>query len=119
MSKTCRKYLQALGVKSYSAARKEVVGYKKRPNLFEACIVDLRGHCKNGSPPFDVWFHFIRQTKRKFDYINAMQMPLDLLTAHDVFKDDDCDNVVPHVLKIDGKNYSLDRENPGVIIEIF
>ena len=118
MSKTCRKYLQSLGVKSYSVARKEVEGYKTRPNLFEACLDDLIEYTINGSAPFTVGFHFIRKTKAKFDYINAMQIILDLMTAHGVFEDDDCDNVIPYVLQIDGRNYSHDKDKPGVIIDV-
>jgi len=40
------------------------------------------------------------------------------MTAHNFIEDDDMDNFLPYPLKIDGKAYSYDKENPGVLIMV-
>ena len=117
-SASVRKYLQKLGVKSFSSSRKEAVGYKTRPNLFACRVVDLAKHIEAKQKPVRMGFHFIRDSKRKFDYINAMQIILDLLTAHGVIEDDDCDTVIPYVAERFGKPYFVDKENAGCILEV-
>ena len=63
-------------------------------------------------------FHFVRDSKRMFDFNNANQILLDLLTAHKFIVDDNMDWVVPQAYKKDGKYYSYSKENPGVFIKI-
>ena len=116
-SKTVRKYLQSLGVKSYSAARHEVENYKTRPNLFAALVNDMAIGLSTLKPPHRIGLHFIRDTRRKFDWINAAQIIFDLLTAHGVIEDDDMDHLIPYVLEIDGNAYGYDKHRPGCIVE--
>lgn len=115
-SKTVNKYLQNLGIQKYSSRKKEVVEYKTRPNLFREIFENINWKKPEGL--IKIGFHFVRKTKAKFDYINGMQLPLDLLTAHDYIKDDNCDYVIPYIYKKNGQYYSVDSENPGLYLEI-
>lgn len=68
---------------------------------------------KGKEKPYKVGFYFIRDSKRKFDYINVAQLPLDLMQDYDWIEDDNMENVIPIFL-----GYEVDKENPGVRIEI-
>lgn len=68
---------------------------------------------KGKEKPYRIGFYFIRDSKRKFDYINAAQLPLDLMQDYDWIDDDDVNNVIPVFL-----GYEVDKKNPGVRIEI-
>ena len=119
MSKTCKRYLQKLGVKSYSASRREVVGYKTMPNLFENRVAVLRGFLSEfRKPPYRVDFHFVRDSKRKFDFINAVQILADLMVAHRVIADDDMDNFIPGALFFNNRWYSINKQKPGVWVQV-
>lgn len=115
--KTVVKYLRSLNIQGYSASKKEVKEYKSpnRPNLFRQYV----GNFFEGAEyPIVLGFHFVRKTRAKFDYINSMHIIHDLLTAHDFIKDDNCDCLVPFVLKINGNYYSVSKHAPGVWLRI-
>lgn len=112
-SKTVKKYLQEKGIQDYSASRKEVKEYKTRENIFKKELKGLKEELLKHEKPYKIEFYFIRDSRRKFDYINAVQLPLDLLTAHEIIDDDNCDEVIPVF-----KGYTVDKNNAGVIITL-
>lgn len=112
-SKTVSKYLQAKGVKNYSAGRKTVEDYKTRSNSFRRDIQGLKEELQKHKKPYKIEMYFIRDTRRKFDYINSSQIILDLLTAHGIIEDDNMDEVKPVFL-----GYEVNKLNPGVRISI-
>ena len=118
MSKTTKKYLQNLGVKSYSVRDKEYENYKGRENKFEALREVFLKEKRNKSYPLKIGFHFVRGTQHKFDFHNAVQILADLLVAHNFIEEDDMDHFLPVPLKINGQWYSYNKENPGVYIKI-
>lgn len=115
-SKTVSKYLRNLGIQSYSSSKKEISLYKTIPLIFP--IEELKELFKNETPPFLLGMHFIRDSKRKADFHNLVQLPLDLLTAFNIIDDDNMDCLFPIPLKKENKYYSIDKKNPGLIIEI-
>ena len=115
-SKTVARYLRVLGVQRYSPSRKEVVGYKTRPNLFREALETAKWEKPEGR--IVLGFHFVRGSKHKWDFGNISQMPLDLLSAHDFIEDDNMDWVIPMPFKMKGEWYSYHKENPGVYIKI-
>lgn len=117
-SKTVKQYLIDLGIQRYSASRKEVVGYVKKPNLFESLRPLFEKNLEGKKPPFEIGFHFVRKSKRQFDFNNASQIIADLMTAHNIIEDDNMDYFIPYALKINNQFYTVDKENPGVYIEI-
>jgi len=117
-SKTVKSYLNSLGIQSYSSSKKLVKGYVNKPNLIESLREDFLKQTSGKQLPLEIGFHFIRDSKRKFDFHNIVQVVLDLMTAHDLIIDDNMDCVIPFALKIDSKFYSVNKENPGVWIKI-
>lgn len=96
-SKTVKKYMEVYG--SQWENEKTIKKFKEL----------VRGLKK----PYRVGFYFIRDSKRKFDYINALQLPLDLMTANGWIDDDNCDEIIPVIL-----GYEVDKTNPGIRIEV-
>jgi hypothetical protein len=106
-----------------------VIGYKTRPNEFELLIPEFEKLLKDKQFPLLISFHFVRESKRKFDFGNATEVIFDLMTAHGVIPDDNIEFVFPSVMSIDGvlptkenmnkyEWYSVDKESPGVWINI-
>jgi len=118
-SKTVKKYLQHLGIQKFSTREKTVKGYVKRPNKFEALREDFEKALEDKVAPYKIGFHFVRGTKHKFDFHNAVQILADLMVAHDFIEDDNMDYFIPIVYKKDGKYYSYNKEKPGVYIKIY
>lgn len=50
---------------------------------------------KKWSYPLRISFHFIRDSRRKFDFINAAQGPCDLLIQAGIIEDDDMLHLIP------------------------
>ena len=117
-SKTVKSYLNSLGIQSYSSSKKLVKGYVNKPNLIENLREDFLKQTSGKQLPLEIGFHFVRDSRRKFDFHNIVQVVLDLLTASDFIIDDNMDCVIPFALKRDGKFYSVDKENCGVWIKI-
>lgn len=118
-SKTCMNYLRSLGIQSYSASKKQIKGYKTKPNLFLDSFTEEFLKClKEAKKPIELGFYFIRDSKRDWDFNNCNQIILDLMTAHDFIVDDNVKYILPFPLKIDDKYYEINRDNPGVIIRI-
>lgn len=117
-SKTVKSYLTDLGIQRYSASRKEVIGYKTKPNKLEE-LRDLFNKALEGKePPVEIGFHFVRKSKHKFDFNNANQIIADLLTAHGIIEDDNMDYFIPYAFKMNDKYYTIDKDNPGVYLRI-
>lgn len=117
-SKTVTKYLRSLGIQAYSASKKTVTEYKTKENEFKIKTQELRDYLKDKTYPVEIYFHFVRDSKRTFDFNNVNQIILDLLTAHEIILDDNMDYVIPIPYKKDGKYYTLKKEQPGVWIKI-
>lgn len=118
-SKTVKKYLQNLGIQKYSVSKKTVTEYVTRPNKFMNISEEWNKQIENKEYPLKIGFHFIRDSKRKFDFHNAVQIIADLLVAHDFIEDDNMDYFIPIPLKYKGKWYSIDKDNPGVLIKLY
>jgi hypothetical protein len=118
-SSTVKRYLSALGIQKYSVRRKEVTGYKTKPNVFENLRPEFEKALEGKESPVWVGFHFVRDSKRKFDFHNIVQIVADLMVAHDFIGDDDMDHFIPVPFKIKGQLYTVDKEKPGVYIKIF
>jgi len=116
MSKTVMKYLRQHGIQGYSSSKKEVRGYKTRDITFP--VDELRDLFSGFDYPIEVGFHFVRDSKRRFDFHNAVQIIFDLMTAFDIIEDDDMNCVIPTCIWIDDKPYTVDKNNPGVWITV-
>jgi hypothetical protein len=88
--------------------------YIKAKEEFDKQLVQVLGG-KNIEQhlPLHIDMFFLRSSKRKFDYINPAQTVQDLMVKYGWIEDDNCDIIVPHF-----SGYRVDKENPGVIINI-
>lgn len=114
-SKAVRKYLQQIGVKNYSVRRHEVDEYKKRCNSFREAV---GAYFDQITYPCMLGLHFVRSTKRQFDFHNISQIVLDLLVAHSFIEDDSMTYLIPFPFQIDGRWFTVDKDNPGVYLKI-
>jgi hypothetical protein len=69
--------------------------------------------------PVIVGFHFVRDSHRKFDFHNAVQLCADLMVKHGWIDDDDMNHFIPVPFTIKGEWFSYNKEFPGVYIKIF
>jgi Holliday junction resolvase RusA-like endonuclease len=69
--------------------------------------------CESLHKPLHIGFYFVRDSRRKFDYDNAISTCLDLMVEHGWLEDDNADEVKP--IPID---YEVDKERAGVYIKI-
>lgn len=74
---------------------------------------EFRDHVDDYSRPLHIGFYFVRSSNRKFDLINILQAPMDAMSKHGWFEDDNATIVIPHFL-----GYHVDKENPCMLIEI-
>jgi hypothetical protein len=95
MSKLCYTWLK--NTKSHWVNNKE---------LFEKQLVGRE-------PPYHVVFGFVRDTRRKFDYINALQIVADTMVKYEWLIDDDCNNLIPYFLP-----HRVDKANCGCYIQV-
>lgn len=113
-SKTVIKYLQKLGIKKYSVRNKTHENYVNRENIFEEKTTIMKEILSQRiSLPHILGLYFIRDSKRKFDWINAAQIICDLLVAHGVIEEDHIDALIPMPVYILGRWYSVDKHEPG------
>ena len=105
-----RKYLKVMGIKKYSP-RSGVEEYATRPNLFRERVGN---YFENAGSPVVVKFHFVRDSRRKFDFHNAVQIIADLLVAHGFLEDDNMDYFIPMPMYSGGRWYTVNPEEPGV-----
>lgn len=117
-SVTVKKYLRRYGIQSYSSSKKIVTGYKTIPDTFYPYVIQIKQLLEGLERPYLLGFHFVRDSKRAFDFNNATQILTDLFTAYDMIEDDNSNIILPVPLKIDGKFHTIDKENPGVYITI-
>lgn len=76
-------------------------------------IESFKSMIKDKVKPYKIGFYFIRDTARKFDYINAAQLPCDLMVKAGMIDDDNCNEIIPVFL-----GYEVDKKNAGVKIFI-
>ena len=128
-SPTVKKYLRKLGIQSYSSGKKTVLGYVTKPNEFEKLRQQFEKALLNKGFPVLICFHFVRDSKRLFDWGNATEIIFDLLTAHDIIPDDNVSFIFPSIMTVDGilpnennirelEWYSINKEESGVWIKI-
>ena len=68
---------------------------------------------KGKNKPYKIELYFIRDSRRKFDYINAAQIIFDLMQEYGYIEDDDSTNIIPVF-----KGFEVDKARAGVEIEV-
>ena len=68
---------------------------------------------KGKEKPYKIELFFIRDSRRRFDYINAAQIIFDLMQEYGYIEDDDSTNVIPTF-----KGFEVDKTKAGVEIDV-
>lgn len=68
---------------------------------------------KGKRKPYKIEFTFVRNSKRKFDYINPAQTVQDMMVKYGYLEDDNVTIMIPYFGK-----YSVDKEGAGVYIRV-
>ena len=68
---------------------------------------------KGKNKPYRIELYFIRDSRRKFDYINAAQIIFDLMQEYEYIEDDDSTNIIPIF-----KGFEVDKVRTGVKIDV-
>lgn len=126
------RYLRKLGIQTFSSRHKTVKGYVDltRPNQVEKFREDIKKMALGKENPLFIGFHQVRDSRRRFDFSNSLELIQDLFVAHDFIEDDNVEFMFPIPMTIDGRLpttsnlrkenwYTIDKENPGVFIKIF
>lgn len=87
---------------------------KETEMIYFSLAKKFRKITNNLQKPLAVEFEFVRDSKRKFDYINPLQTVQDLMVRSGWIDDDSCEYIIPFF-----KPYRIDKNNPGVYIYIY
>jgi putative uncharacterized protein FNV0869 len=68
---------------------------------------------KDKEKPYKIELYFIRDSKRRFDYINAAQIIFDLMQEYGYIEDDDSTNIMPVF-----SGFEVDKARAGVEIRV-
>jgi hypothetical protein len=117
-SKTVAKFLRSYGIKSFSSSKKTVENYKTIPDTFRPLAMELKELLKDEPTPYKLGFYFVRRTKSRFDFGNAVEIVSDLLSAYNAWEDDNCDIFLPFPMLRNGVVYEVNKDNPGVYITL-
>lgn len=124
-SKTVRQYLRSFNIIKMDVNAnmyERIKCYKGKPNLFYRALEPyfriLKEKYPNSLDPLICQLHFVRSTKREFDFNNASQIICDLFTSHSFIKDDSMKYLICVPYKKEDKWYSVDPQNPGVYIKL-
>ena len=63
--------------------------------------------------PYKLSFKLIRNSHRRFDYVNLIQLPLDLMVTNGWLEDDNSNVVFPIF-----EQYEINKMSPGIIISL-
>lgn len=100
---------------------KPILTKSKRAQLYEAEKQSFLTKQKNVwmnmirdcEPPYLLAMYFIRDSERIFDYVNASQIILDMMSEEGYYVDDNMLHVIPEFL-----GFHVDSLKPGVIITL-
>lgn len=95
------------------SARTGITGYKTRPLTFLNYIPD---DFKDIRYPAMIGFYFVRDSNRRFDFHNAVQILADLFVSFGLIADDDCAHFLPVPVCKNGNCYHKDKNKSCVIV---
>lgn len=91
--------------------------YRENTNFFWMAYRMKFKQLVNGrQKPLLIGMYFIRDSKRKFDWVNVVQIVQDLMHAHEWIEDDNITEMIPVPVMIDGKYFHVNKDDAGVYI---
>lgn len=74
---------------------------------------------KDKEKPYKIGFHFVRDSKRKYDFSNPLNTIQDEMVSYGWIEDDNVFEMIPFPMKLDGLYSTIDKNKPGVYIDVF
>lgn len=90
--------------------------YKNTKKLWEQLQPQFKTLTKGLRKPYLVSFHFVRDSRRKYDWVNPLQTIQDLMVTFNWIEDDNTDILMPVPIKINKRFSTYDPQAPGVYI---
>ena len=98
----------------YFIASKATMTYRKATkDIYAQYTEEFKAELAKHSLPAKISFTFVRGTRHKFDYINPAQTVQDDMVKYGWIEDDNAEFIIPAF-----EQYTYDKANPGVYIEI-
>lgn len=98
----------------YFVVSKYVREYEKNTHqVYRAYAPIFRKATANLLKPLTIEFQFVRNSRRRFDYINPAQTVQDAMVKYGWIDDDNAEEIIPVF-----RPYVYDKTNSGVIINI-
>ena len=76
----------------------------------------FRALCKRKMKLSEIGLYFVRDSRRKFDFVNLVQTVQDIIVRAEWLPDDNLDEMAPVPVEIDGNVYRVDKDHAGVYI---
>jgi hypothetical protein len=94
--------------------------YRANTAIFwKAHRTDFLKMVKDKPKPLLIGFHFVRNSRRRFDFCNMVQILQDMAVQYGWLPDDNCDEMLPFPMQDeDNRWYAIDKNNPGVYIKV-
>ena len=91
--------------------------YRTNTDIFwRAYASKFRKAIAGKQKPILLGIYFVRDSHRKFDFINPTQTVQDLMVRAGWIDDDNIEEMIPIPVKVKGAFYHVDKNNPGVYI---
>ncbi len=69
--------------------------------------------------PLRIGFHFVRDSRRKYDWVNPVQTIQDEMVKKGWIEDDNITFMVPVPFKVNKSYTTINKEKPGVYIKLY
>ena len=91
--------------------KKTMIYYVDNRHIFKEQI-------KGKNKPYKVGFHFVRDSRRRYDWLNPCQTVQDIMVKNGWLDDDNTKEMFPFPLEVNGYYETIDKHNPGVFIQV-
>lgn len=92
--------------------------YKNTKKMWQDHQPKFKAMLKRLRKPYIIGFHFVRDSRRKYDWINPLQTVQDLMVTFEWIEDDNVTIMLPVPLKINKRLSTYDPKTPGVYITV-
>lgn len=102
-----------------SFSSKQTQRYIKKSQLFwNKYRGEFKKMIETCDKPYMIGFHFVRDSKRLYDWVNPVQTIQDMMKSSGWVEDDNIEIMYPVPFKINDRYSTVDKDKPGVYIKV-
>ena len=113
-SKNSRRWTGKMSIASKPTMRYYKLTETIYPDFKGKFLKLLEGHI----PPYKIGLHFVRDSRRRYDWVNPVQTIQDRMVKFEWLEDDNVTFMFPFPYKKKGVFTTYDKNNPGVYIKV-